>query len=134
LICLRCNSSFSFATLNGDFVSKDGVIEAGSVPRLDDSLFGRKQLLENLSAEFPKLEKTLIEIQNEISGKENLLAAINLKVLSEQGRLLVNDLANVEKQIAQFEFENKKLMMKSKRYSTKLKSMPQNQISLITKK
>ena len=84
------------------------MIEAGSIPRLDDSLFGRKQLLENLSAEFPKHEKTLIEIQNEISNKENLLAAINLKVLSEQGRLLVNDLANVEKQIAQFEFEKQK--------------------------
>ncbi|MCK7516360.1 MAG: hypothetical protein MZV64_00835 [Ignavibacteriales bacterium] len=56
--------SFSFATLNGDFVSKDGVIEAGSVPRLDDSLFGRKQLLENLSAEFPKHEKSLLETQN----------------------------------------------------------------------
>ncbi len=69
-------NSFSFATLNGDFVSKEGVIEAGSVPRLDDSLFGRKQLLENLSAEFPRHERTLIEIQNEISNKENLLASI----------------------------------------------------------
>ncbi|MBK7631445.1 MAG: chromosome segregation protein SMC [Ignavibacteriales bacterium] len=101
-------NSFSFATLNGDFVSRDGVIEAGSVPRLDDSLFGRKQLLENLSVEFPKHEKNLAEIQNQINGKENLLNAIDLKVLSEQGRLLVNDLANVDKQIAQFEFEKKK--------------------------
>ena len=100
--------SFSFATLNGDFVSKDGVIEAGSVPRLDDSLFGRKQLLENLSAEFPKHEKSLLETQTEITNKENLLSSIDLKILSEQGRLLVNDLANVEKQIAQFEFEKKK--------------------------
>lgn len=101
-------SSFSFATLNGDFVSKDGVIEAGSVPRLDDSLFGRKQLLEDLSSEFPKHEKELLEIQQEINEKETLLFSIDLKVLSEQGRLLVNDLANVEKQIAQFEFEKKK--------------------------
>ncbi len=101
-------SSFSFATLNGDFVSRDGVIEAGSVPRLDDSLFGRKQLLESLSLEFPKHEKSLLETQNQINEKENLLSAIDLRVLSEQGRLLVNDLANVEKQIAQFEFEKQK--------------------------
>lgn len=101
-------NSFSFATLNGDFVSRDGVIEAGSVPRLDDSLFGRKQLLESLSSEFPKQEKSLIETQNEIVNKENKLAAIDLKVLSEQGRLLINDLANVEKQISQFEFEKQK--------------------------
>ncbi|MFZ1519128.1 MAG: chromosome segregation protein SMC [Ignavibacteriaceae bacterium] len=101
-------NAFSFATLNGDFVSADGVIEAGSVPRLDDSLFGRKQLLENLAVEFPKNEKELLEIQNKISEKENFLSEIDLKVLSEQGRLLVNDLANVDKQIAQFEFEKKK--------------------------
>jgi chromosome segregation protein len=100
--------SFSFATLNGDFVSKDGVIEAGSVPRLDDSLFGRKQLLENLTTEFPKHEKDLTAIQNEISEKEKALYSIDLKVLSEQGRLLVNDLSNVEKQVAQFEFEKQK--------------------------
>jgi chromosome segregation protein len=100
--------SYNFATLNGDYVSSDGVIEAGAAPRLDDSLFGRKTLLENLKAEFPKYEKSLHETQNEILQKETLLSLIDLKVLSEQGRLLVNDLANVEKQIAQFEFEKKK--------------------------
>lgn len=100
--------SFSFATLNGDFVSKDGVVEAGSAPRPDDSLFGRKQFLESLSIEFPKHESELISIQKEIEDKENLLNAIDLKILSEQGRLLVNDLSNVEKQLAQFEFEKKK--------------------------
>ncbi|MDY0083607.1 MAG: chromosome segregation protein SMC, partial [Ignavibacteriaceae bacterium] len=100
--------SFSFATLNGDFVSKDGVVEAGSAPRPDDSLFGRKQFLESLSVEFPKRESELLSIQNMIAEKENLLNTIDLKVLSEQGRLLVNDLSNVEKQLAQFEFEKKK--------------------------
>ncbi|HCY74297.1 MAG TPA: chromosome segregation protein SMC [Ignavibacteriales bacterium] len=100
--------SFSFTTLNGDFVSREGIIEAGAVPRLDDSLFGRKQLLENLSNDFPKHEKDLQETQKEITKKENFLASIDLKVLSEQGRLLINDLANVEKQISQFEFEKKK--------------------------
>ncbi len=100
--------NFNFATLNGDYVSKDGVIEAGSTPRLDDSLFGRKQLLENLQKEFPQHEKNLTETQSEINSKELVLNSIDLKVLSERGRLLVNDLANVEKQIAQFEFEKTK--------------------------
>lgn len=101
-------SGFNFTTLNGDFLSKEGIIEAGSVPRLDDSLFGRKQVLENLRKEFPSHEKFLNEIQHEISVKEASLNSIDLKVLSEKGRLLVNDLANVEKQIAQFEFEKNK--------------------------
>jgi chromosome segregation protein len=100
--------NFSFATLNGDYMSKDGVIEAGSVPRLDDSLFGRKQLLENLQKEFPQHENNLTEIQQNINDKETKLGQIDLKILSERGRLLINDLANVEKQIAQFEFEKSK--------------------------
>lgn len=114
-------SNFSFATLNGDFVSRDGVIEAGSVPRLDDSLFGRKQLLENLAVEFPRHEKDLSAIQNEINQKENVLSEIDLKVLSEQGRLLVNDLANVEKQISQFEFEKKKADDEIEKIQTEIK-------------
>ncbi len=100
--------NFSFATLNGDYVSKDGIIEAGSVPRLDDSLFGRKQLLENLQKEFPQYEKNLADTQNEINRREASLSTIDLKILSERGRLLINDLSNVEKQIAQFEFEKSK--------------------------
>ncbi len=113
--------SFSFATLNGDFVSKDGVVEAGSVPRLDDSLFGRKQFLENLKTEFPQHERNLTEIQNKIAEKENQLAAIDLKVLSEQGRLLVNDLANVDKQIARFEFEKLKASDEIERIQQEIK-------------
>jgi chromosome segregation protein len=101
-------NSFNFTTLNGDFVSRDGIIEAGSVPRLDDSLFGRKQVLQNLRKEFPVHEKNLNEIQKEINVKESALNSIDLKILSEKGRLLVNDLANVERQIAQFEFEKNK--------------------------
>jgi len=39
---------------------------------------------------------------------EILISKIDLKVLSDQGRMLVNDLANIDKQISQFEFEKKK--------------------------
>lgn len=99
---------FNFATLNGDFISSNGIIEAGSEPKLDDSLFGRKQLLENLKNELPSHERKLVELQKEILWKEEQLSEIDLTVLSERGRMLVNDLANVEKQIAQFEYEIKK--------------------------
>ncbi|MFN3873614.1 MAG: chromosome segregation protein SMC [Ignavibacterium sp.] len=99
---------FNFATLNGDLISAEGIIEAGSEPKLDDSLFGRKQLLENLRNELPAHERKLVELQKEILWKEEQLNSIDLSVLSERGRMLVNDLANVEKQIAQFEYEIKK--------------------------
>ncbi|MGE5410580.1 MAG: chromosome segregation protein SMC, partial [Clostridiales bacterium] len=99
---------FNFATLNGDFLDKSGLVDAGSAPKLDDTLFGRRQLLENLKNEFPKYEKSLLELKKEIESTEASLEEIDLKELSEQNRILVNDLANVEKQIAQFDFEKKK--------------------------
>ncbi len=99
---------FNYATLNGDYIDKTGVVEGGSSPRLDDTLFGRKQHLEDLQKEFPKREAELESLRKEIKSVEEKISNIDLKVLSEKGRLLVNDLANVEKQIAQFEFEKNK--------------------------
>ncbi|HED05250.1 MAG TPA: chromosome segregation protein SMC, partial [Ignavibacteria bacterium] len=99
---------FNFATLDGDYIDNTGNVVGGSEPKLNDSLFGRKQLLEELKNEFPKREEELKKLKNEIGAVEEKINNINLKVLSERGRLLVNDLANVEKQIAQLEFEEKK--------------------------
>jgi len=101
-------SGFNFATLGGDYISKTGSIEGGSEPQADDSLFGRKQFLEKLKSEFPQRESELENLRKEIEETENKMNAIDLRVLSERGRLMVNDIANVEKQIAQFEFEKKK--------------------------
>ena len=101
-------SDFNYATLNGDYLDPNGIIEAGSAPKLDDSLFGRKKLLENLKNDFPKREKALTEQRGKIVEIEEKLNAIDLKVLSEHGRMLLNEIANVEKQIAQFEFEKQK--------------------------
>jgi len=100
--------NFNYVTLNGDYLDQSGVVEGGSAPRLDDSLFGRKQLLENYKNEFPNREKALYHLHQEIEETEIKINNIDLKVLSEKGRLLVNDLANIEKQIAQFEFEKQK--------------------------
>ncbi len=99
---------FNFATLNGDMIDKSGIVEGGSAPKLDDSLFGRKQLLENLKNEFPKREKSLAELRTKIEATEIQIGEIDLKVLSEKGKLLVNDLANIDKQLGQFDFERQK--------------------------
>ncbi|MGE5402571.1 MAG: chromosome segregation protein SMC [Ignavibacteriales bacterium] len=100
---------FNFATLNGDFLHESGLVDAGSAPKLDDTLFGRRQMLENLKGEFPRYEANLLELKNIITETEEKVDSIDLKDLSDQNRILVNDLANIEKQIAQFEFEKKKL-------------------------
>ncbi|MFO7446734.1 MAG: chromosome segregation protein SMC [Ignavibacteriaceae bacterium] len=104
----RKYTEFNYATLNGDYIDSSGVIEGGSAPRLDDTLFGRKQLLENLKKEFPQREAGLEKLRLKITATEEKINEIDLKVLSERGRMLINDLANVEKQIAQFEYEKKK--------------------------
>jgi chromosome segregation protein len=101
-------SLFNYATLTGDYVDASGVVEAGSPPRIDDTLFGRKHLLENLRRELPLRESKLSELQKRIETTEEKIQSIDLKILSEKGRLLVNDLNNVDKQIARFEFEKQK--------------------------
>lgn len=99
---------FNFATLNGDFVENSGIIEAGSSPKLDETLFGRKQLIENLKNEYPRLEVVLEGTRKEIARIEEKISQIDLKNISEQGKILLNDITNIEKQISQFEFEKKK--------------------------
>jgi len=99
---------FSFTTLDGDYLDGSGVIEGGSLPKGDDSLFGRKQYLDKIKNELPVHEKELEQLQEKIHNTEEKIVSIDLKVLSDRGRMLVNDLANLEKQIAQFEYEKKK--------------------------
>ncbi len=99
---------FNFATLEGDIIANNGIVEAGSKAKLDETLFGRKKLLEQLKEEYPKLEENLRYLQNMISDKERELSQIDLKVLSDQGNIILNDINNIEKQIAKFEFEKSK--------------------------
>ncbi|RJP72432.1 MAG: chromosome segregation protein SMC [Ignavibacteriales bacterium] len=100
---------FNFTTLNGDLIHESGIIDAGSLPKLDETLFGRKKLLQNLRNDFPKYLSNLETLKNDILVTEQQVEEINLKELSDQNRILLNDMANIEKQITQFEFEKKKL-------------------------
>jgi len=101
-------NKFSFVTLEGDIVKSDGIIEAGSLPQLDETLFGRKQHLENLKRDFPKYEDNLTEISNEITEVKTKISKIDLKDLSDRGKTLLNEQNNIEKQIAQIEFKKER--------------------------
>jgi len=98
---------FKFVTLNGDLAEGSGLIESGS-PVADESLFGKRQLLLEIKKEIPIKQNELKELSKKISEYETSISKIDLKVLSDQGRMLVNDLANIDKQISQFEYEKKK--------------------------
>ncbi len=125
---------FNFVTPGGDFISGSGLIEAGSAPKLDDSLFGRMKLLENLREEFPRQEKKLHQLQISIGETEEKINRIDLKVLSEQGRMIVNDLSNVEKQIAQFEFEKQKAADEIEKARTEIQELATDSNRLDTEK
>ena len=99
---------FSFVTIEGDIVSGSGIVEAGSPEKLEDSLFGRRKLLDDLKNEYPKLEKDLQNLRLLIEKKEEEAAKINLKVISDQGKILLNEINNIEKQISQIEYEKEK--------------------------
>ncbi len=99
---------FSFATLEGDLLLNNGIVEAGSLPKQDETLFGRRQLLESLKKEFPTYEGNLERLKAQITEAEYILAQIDLKNLSDREKLIANDIANIDKQISQLEFERKK--------------------------
>ncbi len=99
---------FNFATLDGDIIQSGGIIEAGSLPKQDETLFGRRQLLDNFKKEFPKHEASIAKLKSQISDTEEKISAIDLKNLSDSEKLIANDIANIEKQISQLEFEKKK--------------------------
>lgn len=99
---------FSFVTLDGDIIQSNGIVEAGSIPKQDETIFGRKQLFENLKKEYPKHEANLEKIKTRIADVEDKISKIDLKNLSDREKLIANDLANIEKQISQLEYERLK--------------------------
>jgi len=99
---------FSFTTLSGDYADSSGIIESGAPPKVDDSLFGKKQLIDELKDKLPEKKKELEDLSLKIKMQEEKINQIDLRLLSEEGKMLVNDLANIEKQVAQFEFEKSK--------------------------
>lgn len=99
---------YSFATLEGDVVYENGSVEAGSLPKLDETIFGRKQMLEDLKAELPGYETKLAGIKEEILSTEGELSAIDLKTPAEKSREFENLITGFEKQISQKEYEKEK--------------------------
>lgn len=99
---------FSFATVDGDVIYNNGVVEAGSLPKLDETLFGRKQMLEDLKKGLPEYEVKLSGIRSEISSNEEELAGIDLKSLTERSRELENEITNIDKLLSQREYEIEK--------------------------
>ncbi len=112
---------FIFVTPEGDLVRSDGIIEAGSLPKMDESIFGRKQLTEELQREYEKKNQLLDELRDEIISYEEKLSEIDLDTVSERGKRLVNEINNLEKQISRMETENEKFNEQIEEIRTEIK-------------
>lgn len=100
--------AFNYVTPEGDIIQKDGVVEAGSKPKADETLLGRKQKLKELESRYPEVSGALEIIRSEIEQQENIISSINIKDIEDQSKLLQGDINTLEKQISQFEFEKQK--------------------------
>ncbi len=120
--------SIAIVTLQGDYLSPTGVIEAGALPQLDDTIFGRKTMLDSLSLELPPLESKLEALRAKIADVEQQISSIDLRTLADDIRTLFNDLASVEKKISQKEFEKSKAAEEKKHTESEIE---ENTIQLV---
>lgn len=114
---------YTFTTLEGDIVYPSGVIEAGSIPGPDETIFGRKKLLEELNGAVPGHEENLALLQSEIRKAEDEFAHIDLKTINDRIKVLNNEINSIERQINQFEYEKKKAEEESERLSAEIKNI-----------
>lgn len=99
---------YTYVTLNGDLIDTTGFIEGGAAPKVDETLFGRRHTLEELRNVIPQRELELQNLHSKIEVIDNKIMSFDMKGVTDKSKMLLNDLANVEKQIAQFEFERQK--------------------------
>lgn len=117
------HQSYTFTTLEGDIVYPSGVIEAGSIPGPDETIFGRKKLLEELNGAVPGHEENLALLQAEIHNTEEELSHIDLKTINDQIKVLNNEINSIERQINQFEYEKKKAEEESERLAGEIRNI-----------
>lgn len=114
---------FTYVTLNGDMIDQAGFIEGGAPPKIDETLFGRRHTLDELRGTLPIREEALQNLHREIEELEGKIGSFDLKGMAEKSKILLNDLANIEKQIAQFEFEREKAQDEIEKNRTDLQEM-----------
>jgi chromosome segregation protein len=114
---------YTYVTLNGDMIDQTGFIEGGAAPKVDETLFGRRHALDELRNTLPVREAALQKLHEEIEKLDEKIGSFDLKGMAEKSKILVNDLANIDKQIAQFEFEREKAQDEIEKNRTELQEM-----------
>ncbi len=114
---------FTFVTLNGDMIDQSGFIEGGAAPKVDETLFGRRHALEELRNTLPLQDDAIQKLHEQIEELDVKILSFDMKGMAEKSKMLVNDLANLDKQIAQFEFEREKAVAEIEKNRAELQEL-----------
>ncbi len=98
-----------FVTATGDFVTSSGLISAGSEIAQEDSVFGRKIVLDQLKTDLQPLRKQHESVLASIAELEALISSMDLVTPGNEIRKLNADLTELEKKISRLAFEKEKL-------------------------
>jgi chromosome segregation protein len=95
-------------TLDGEVVSRDGIVKGGSLRQDDGGLIGTKSQVKDLESELSDLRKKLRETQALIEEKQRQQGDIDTSVSAGEVKGYEKEMTAVEMRIAQVEFEKKR--------------------------
>jgi chromosome segregation protein len=95
-------------TLEGERVTRTGIIRGGSRRADEGRSIGKKQQIEELSRDLASLDETRDHLENEIKKKNGELQSIDIKAETEAVKALEKHITSIEIRIAQLQFEKKR--------------------------
>jgi chromosome segregation protein len=95
-------------TLEGERVTKTGIIRGGSQRADEGRSIGKRQQIEELGRDLALLEETREHLENEIGKKNGELQSIDIKAETEAVKALEKNITSIEIRIAQLQFEKKR--------------------------
>ena len=106
---MSTHTSLKCITIDGEFVTSEGILKGGSLRTEDGGMIGKKTQIAELEKEIAEYERQLSAIRKELSEKEHSLKTADVKLLHEQAKAVEQKMTGVEMRIAQIEYEKKRI-------------------------
>lgn len=99
------NKYSAAVTLNGDYISAEGILISGGESKASKQVFGKKEELEKLEKSKKQIQKEIEDLKENISKNKEELSGINEQDLRNQMDKLSSELMSFEKQLSSDEYE-----------------------------